>query len=64
VLYRRKDWRYARLLSTYAATLRASGSEHKAAAIEREASALKESIEARMRRQRFRKSAHSDPAQS
>ncbi len=57
VLYRRRDRRYADLLSTYATALRASGNEQKATAIKHEASALKEDIEAKMRRQRFRRSA-------
>ncbi len=54
VLYQRKDRRYIDLLGTYATTLRALGNDRKAAAIEHEASTLRESIEAKMRRHRFR----------
>ncbi len=53
-LYQRKDRQYVSLLVTYAATLRALGSEHKAATVEYEASTLKESMKAKMRRLRKR----------
>lgn len=61
VLYQRRDRRYVDLLGTYATTMRALGNEQKAAAIEHEASALQEEIEAKMRRWRFRKSVQPDP---
>ena len=61
VLYRRRDHRYVDLLGTYATTLRALRNEDKAATIEHEATTLRESIEAKMRRHRFRRRRTPDP---